>query len=1480
LHAFCLFLQKNKSIKKGWKILIITSAVVILILGAFYFSMQNKTVQTYITQKLADKFSEQLNIKIHIGEINIAFFNKVILENFWAEDNNHDTLAFINRMVASIDSFSVTRKMIAFKNISFNNSGLKITVDSAGNPNYRFPEISSGAIEDSSGRWKIFCDDFTFRNADLYYEWGKQGKKNNLLLENINFSVSGFRSTDDSLGFKLKDFSLKGSDNFSIKKISASISSSDKKTILSNLDLETTRSTISDANLELNFQDTLKTSALPEINLFIKNSHISLEDLAIFLPSLQGMNQVFEFSGDIYGSLADLKGKNISIQTGKNTAINCNFYVNGLPDINNIYLFFDLTHLQTDFTDLSNIKLPVASRIRNLSFPDPFYQAGLITYQGNFTGFLSDFVAYGNLESQMGKVSTDLMFKPVAKKRLSLNGRVKTVDFNIGELFKNPDFDKISFDGEMDGEFDKLGNDINGTFRGTISDFGAYGYIYKNVSIDGKFNNKNFDGILKINDPNLDLDFIGKFNLNPKIPEFNFDMILRKANLTALKIDKSDKISDLALGINANFTGNNIDNLNGFINLENGTYRNSNGVLTFKSINIKSESTDNSKILTINSDFFDSKIVGVYNLHTLPGSFAYILSKYIPALNSDTKTDSFHNSFKYKIDVRDVNNLFAVFNPGLTIDKPFSAEGQIDTDKNLLSLDGTIPGISIKNAIFKDISVRAAANDSYSLKIKVGQMKYGSGLNIYNLSLNSDAINNRIETRITWNNFHALSYSGEINASTLFSGTGQNLNTGIEIKPSKIYIADSLWNLNQASISIDSSQVFVQNLTLKDQNQSVTLNGSLSKNKKDRLSLVLKNISIEGIESYLQTGKDIKGIINGSVDLEDFYGDKILYSDLNISGFNFRGQDLGYVTLSNKWDNVNAVIKSNLKVEKNDVNQLLSSGFYDPVTDKFEFNATLDSLPVVLLEQVIGDVLTNYKGTTSGHLKIYGDTVNTLVEGALMGKNVGITVPYTNVSYRFNDSVYFKKNAIVFDHIRVLDELNNPGVFDGTITHQNFGNMVFDLHVSSPKILAMNTTVKNDDQFYGKIIADGNFSITGTDMNTKLSGNGKTLLGTEVNISLDYEQEAEQYDFIRFINKGSVKEKEKTAYADTSNSSTTLNLRIEVTPEAKAQLIYNSQIGDIIKGQGDGILQFGMDKNGDITIYGTYNIVQGDYLFTLKNIINKRFTIEPGGKINWSGNPYNAKIDIQAVYRLKASIYELFYDYQYVDKSQRIPVECKILLTDNLLNPNIKFDVAFPMVETKIVDELQQYFNTEEELNRQIFWLVVLGQFYVPDYRRGSYEAATNSSYLIGSTMSELFSNQFSNWISHLGSKVDIGLNYLPATQMTKNEIELSLSKQMFNNRVTINGNIGNNVHPGGINTNSGNNNDVQIVGDFDLKVKLTDNGKVQFKAFNRSNNNIIYETSPYTQGIGMTFKEDYNTFDELINKLFTIFRAKKGRKK
>jgi len=417
--------------------------------------------------------------------------------------------------------------------------------------------------------------------------------------------------------------------------------------------------------------------------------------------------------------------------------------------------------------------------------------------------------------------------------------------------------------------------------------------------------------------------------------------------------------------------------------------------------------------------------------------------------------------------------------------------------------------------------------------------------------------------------------------------------------------------------------------------------------------------------------------------------------------------------------------------------------------------------------------------------------------------------------------------------------------------------------------MALNTTATDNPLFYGLAHASGMVKISGRAASVRLDMSLTTKAGTQINVPLENPESVNEYDFIRFVNPDTTLQKNRSDTRISSSGGFEMNLDVTATPDAKVQMIFNSTVGDAINGSGSGELRFNYDKEGNFYIYGDYLIDKGDYMFTLQNVLVRKFRIEQGGLISWNGDPYGAIVDLDAIYTLKAPVNYLLLNYNQNDNSRRIPVECRINLSKKLLNPAVKFDITFPTADERTKDELQQFISTQDDINRQMVSLLVMGQFFTPEYLRGRQDFQSSAGNLVGSTTSDILSNQLSNWLSQISNDFDIGFNYRPGDQVNANQMEFALSTQILNDRVTINGNIGNNSNLQSNTTNP-------VVGEVEVFIKLNKSGKLQLKAYNRANDDLIYDTSLYKQGIGLSFTEEFDTLSDLFNH----YRPKKKRNK
>lgn len=1453
--------------------MIIATALVMALVASGYIVLQLSSVQTYIIRQITENFSRKTGARISIEKVDFRFFNLLVLQNVLVADAENDTIFYTDLVSAEIDSLSFSKQNIVLSELNFNNNQINISRDSSNRFNFGFifDSLQTENADTTTGFWRVRCNHFGFHDSKLGFTNFGSTETKHLFVNDLNLSVSGFENNADSTVFNLDNLKLNYNNQIKITRLAAKVAVGPKSIKLSEMNMESDKSAINNLNLNLK---TYENDAFLDMNsdfeLSLEPSNINLSELAELIPALKGMDEDIGISGNIYGTIHDLKGKDLILNTGEKTIANLDFYVNGIENPETMYLFLDLKKLETTVTDIANFTVLNNGRPIKYTFPYFLYQSGLLSFKGNFSGFLSDFVTFGVLTSKMGTITTDVSVIPKADGLIAYKGKISTNDFNIGNLFKIDDLGQLTFNGEANGDYRIKSQKISGLFKGEIAKIEAHGYEYKNIHLDGYYKDKMFDGMVSMNDSNLQFTFKGKADVSKEIPEFDFNLLMDKAVPANLNLFHNFQESEMAFNMKARFSGNKLDNLQGIIIVDDGYYKNKNGVLGLNRIQLISVRKQSEMELAFNSDYFDVRIEGNYQFQDLVYSIKKSLNKFVPTLKLDTPPDFRANIFDYRINVKNLDDITHVFAPGFIIETPFFLYGKIDSNQSNFELEGSIPGFSYRNFGFRNIFIsNKAINNEYVSKIKIKEITRNFNDAIFNFSVSSSISENVLKNKIEWFAHRDSSgYSSFISSSNFAtdSPTGK-IRVSSEFSETELFLAGKYWQLTPFEMKYDSTDIAVNNFKLKNENQFIEIDGLMSKDSSKILAINFNQIDLEKLAKGV-SDKNIKGILNCTLNISDIFEQPVVIADANINALNYANQLIGDVVLNSSWDKSNEEIDSRLEVVKNRKRSLSVKGTYNPATNNLFYSMKADSLPLKLLETVIAnDLFNNISGVVSGNVVLSGKASKILMDGAVKVSDGALTIDYTKTKYFVQDSVYFNSDTILFRNVSFADVQKNKGKMNGIIVHDNFSNMLYDFSFISPKIKVLNTTMSNNDVFYGEVFANCKMRLFGKGPTVKLTGSLTSLPGTAVNISMEYQSVIEKYDFIQFIN--TQKEEDKNAnYYNPSKTDFTISLNLEVTPDAKIQLVYNSQIGDIIKGEGEGIMLFDMNKYGDISLSGDFTVTKGDYLFTLQSVLNKRFIIAPGGTIVWSGDPYNAIIDLKAIYQLKTSLSDLVGNADANYLYQRIPVECVILLTDELINPTINFEINFPDESESFKTEYQQYFNTEEEINKQILSLIILGKFYTPEYMRGQYESSNTN--MIGSTASELFSNQLSNWLSQISDNVDIGFKYRPGNSITNDELELALSTQIFNDRVSLNGNIGNNVNPES-STSS------QIVGDVDVRVKLTPNGKIQLKAYNHSNNDLIYETAPYTQGVGLSFKEEYNSFNDLLRKMTSIFRKKEN---
>lgn len=1444
-------------------------------------------MQTFAVNRITSYLSRELKTKVEIESVNIEFLKKVVINGIYVEDQKHDTLLYAQALKANIGLWSLFKnnKKLQVKSIELDNANIELKryKDVKGlNFNFISDYFSSDKKSTDSAKFDFGIDEIKINNTRFSYtdlRWSDFTRAidwEDMRVTNLNATVSDLKFDADTALFSANNLSFKEYKGFVVNEIKSS-----KVKIGAGLwDFKDLKIVTPFSDVEGNF--TLNFDSIEQFDDFenlvrlkseIKPSKLASNDLQYFAKELFGLNQKIELKGKVRGTVASLKGKELELKFGSLSQFKGDVALTGLPKVEETFMNLKIDKLTTSKSDIEKIKNFPFDSSGFVQLPENLSRLGNVSFNGMFTGFYNDFVAYGNISTALGYLSTDvnLKFNPDLQKS-SYSGKIIANNFDFGKFWNNNIIGVATFDAKISGAGFQSSK-VAATLDGNISSIVLNNYVYKNIKLDGDVARKLFNGNFSIDEPNLKLDFDGSVDFRNKLPIFDFSANIEKAYLTKLKVFKRDSSALLSAKISLNMQGLQFDELDGNIDLEDVKYSEAGSAFGGNNIAYSSSKIGAQRLITLKSEVVDAEMKGDFRLVNIESLVNSIMTRYLPQIVY-SKKNSFNDKQQviFKVNVKNANDVFGVFAPGLSIAEQTKISGEVNTANGMVNLSTTCSYVHYKDYRFSNI-VFETHNDGLSLNstLNIETIQAGDSLKLLYNSISAKTQRDKANVDIKILNTDSSSSRIEIYTQEDFLNDKSIV---LRILPSTIKIENQDWTIDEGnSIKFDSTGIDINQLALASGNQLLQLNGKVSKNPVDILTVDIGQFNL-AVFNQLLSIYDVSagGITNGTVKISSLLAKPVAQTDLKIKNLCYYGDTLGDATVLIKYTNGDSKINFDCYVENRGKKEVVFDGYYlmKDVNDEIDFNIKVTRINASILTRYLTSFTSDFKGIASADLRLNGLAKQPILTGKAKIQKGSMVIDYLNTKYFFaTDNITLTENYIQIPELEINDKFNNKGMVNARVYHNSFKDFVFDVNVTTNKLQCLNTNSKQNELFYGTAFASGICDIAGSENLVNFDISLKSLPGTVINIPLTDAENVEEKDFITFINDDTLNQN-ISIKKDVDLSGINLDLKLEATPDAQVKLIFDEKIGDEMTGSGAGTLRMKITPAGEFNIFGDYSIDKGDYLFTMQNVINKRFIIDNGGSIRWSGSPYDAEIDITARYKnLRASTYDLLQD---TSNRKRIPVELSLQLTGNLFNPNVKFNIDVPGLDASLQNQLRSRLSTEQELNRQVFSLLVLNRFSPPEEGRNT-ASETGSSNSVGANAGELLSNQVTNWLSKLSKDVNIGVNYRPGDELNrKDEFEVSLSTDIFNDRVSIDGSFG-------VNNNNTSSSASNVVGDFNVEFKASRDGRVRLRAFNKTNTNtyLNYLNSQYTQGIGIFYREEFNTRKELIA-TFKERRAKKEK--
>ncbi len=1477
-------MQSRKIIKKFIQITAILLLLIFALPATAFFMLQSSRIQTNVAGHIMQIVSRHLNTRFTISKVDISFLYRVRLNDVYLEDLSGDTLIYVESLTAGIRYFNPVKQEISIGSIDLSNAFIGLAVDSAGdlNLNYFIGKLKGGGkgqggMKVKFNNLRMHDSRFSFRNADSrVVEYGMN--YTGLLVSDIDADIRRFKPSKDSLSFFIKSLQLKEQSGFRIERLSGEFSESKTFLRFRELNLRTPYSVINGPEISLSFNnwDQFKTDSFTRyvrLKVDLIDTKVNLHDIGYFASAFRNTNQLISITGKVTGPVSNLKGRKIDIGFGNNSRLTGELNFEGLPDIRQTFILADIDDFTTSASDINGLELPGNKRLK---LPEQVEKLGKITYKGNFTGFFNDFVTYGQFNTDIGILSTDLLFRPDTSNYIDFEGKLIARDFDLGYLLDaSKNVGLINLSATINGAT-LAGKSIKASLQGLIQSLELKQYKYTNIRLSGNLDNKTFNGSVNMDDPNAELEFLGKVNLSDSVAAFDFTANITDANLYALNIDKTDPDFRASFYLIANARGNSVNTLNGEIKLLNSLFIRKDKQLQIYDFSVLSENTAGYSKITLRSDFMDADMKGNYELTKISDAVRYFILTYLPSLadSSVIKTATPDHSLQLTATIKNAKPLLDFFLPDFSIAENSTVNLTYIPDNQNIKMSLQTSKLIAKGITWNNLNVFLTGNND-SLDIEAGgkNLILGKKITLDNFTLYSDIGRDVAGLKIRWNNWQDLQYRGDISALGRVSRQlGSRFpHFDIELFPASFVTNDTLWTIQPGKIRIDSTQIAFDNLVINHGDEYFKLDGALSENPSDKMNILFHRFDLGNLNGIATTsGYKLGGVLNGNASVSNVYSNTLFTSLLKIDSLMINNEMLGSAQISSKWDNDRKAVNLTALAMRDNLKTIELEGEYFPSNDgRLDFNMKLDKLRLNLFNPYVKVVFGDLRGAASGKAKLTGTIARPLLNGELDLQKTTFTINYLQTRYNFTDKVQIENNNIYFNDIRIYDPKGNSAYLTGAIRNRFLKDFQLDLAIRFRDFLCMNTTQADNQVFYGTAYATGDIKIYGPPRNITMDIQATTGNNTSIRLPLSNTGELDKYQFITVVNMYDVQnnETDKTDY-QVNLSGMQINIGLTVTPDAEVQIIFDPKLGDIIKGNGNGNLDMKISTAGDFIMFGEYSIEEGDYLFTLQNIINKKLTIEPGGTIRWNGDPLDATIDIVASYATKASLKDLLG----TSDDRKINVQDRVTMTGKLMSPNVKYDIYLPNADESTRLMVASAIGSSEEINKQFISLLTLNRFVLSTTRSGMQSqpgsAASSYSNAAGVNASEFLSNQLSNWLSQINSDVDVGVNYRTNREMKSDEVQVALSTQLFNDRLTINGSVD-------VATNATANASDNIVGEFDIDYKLVPNGKFRLKTYNHINNDMLYD-NPYTQGFGVFYKEEFNTVGELWRRYLRSVFGKK----
>lgn len=1310
----------------------------------------------------------------------------------------------------------------------------------------------------------------------------KQGMDfNHLNFSKLNLEVRSFKMQNNTFAGNVNSAEIKEARGLDIQKFNTDFVYNDKQAYLKDLYLQTPKTILRD-EVVLNYNSIEQLSSnlgAVQVSANIKDSKIGFSDILNIVPTLRNTtpfnkypNAVLNVNANVKGSVNDLLINNLKVSGLDQLRVAASGRVKNAMNPDQLYYDLKIAELSSSAKTIYNL-VPKNTIPKNISLPSNFSIKGIA--KGTTKVVATDLNLYSTLGNASVKANVDMR----RKNRELYDVKANLQGLQLGKIIQNKEIGAISAQIYAKGESFDFKN-ANADLKGHVASAVYKGYRYQNMNLTGKIRRGVYNVVLNSKDPNANMMLTASGVYNEKNPTVKVNGEVIKLDLNKLGFYKDPMI--LAGKIDGDFSNLDPDNLNGYLNLKDFAFSDTKEVYPIQEVNLKASSTADSTHIIFNSQIADIELKGKYKLTQIFGALSNTINQYYqfqkPGKAQKIQAGQF---FTFNAKIKN-DDLIRKFVPELKSFETINVNGNYDADSQKIEIDGQIPQVLYGENSIEDATIKVT-NENNALQYNL----YVAGLKSSSFALNKVGITGDVANNII--NYNITTKDQKEVTQFLIAGNAKSLNdiTEISLNPNGLKLNYSDWTVSEGNkIQISKNGILADNFRLSNAGSEIALQ-SESQTPNAPLNVSLKDFKIETITELIKKDTVLaRGTINGTAQLKNITKNMTFTSDLNVSDLIVYGNPVGNlaVKVNNNAPNLlNADIV--LSGNNNDVKIL---GDYNTSSSTFDMNMAINQLQMKSVQGFSMNAITNTEGYLSGNLKITGTASKPNILGKVKFNDVGLEIAKTGSDFRkLNDEISFTNRGIEFDNFKIKDKDGNALRVDGQVLTQTYRDFAFNLDVDAQNFKVVNSEKSNDAIMYGVLSIDAGLHIRGNLDLPKVDGRLAVADNTDFTFVLPQSSPTlqERDGIVEFIDQDQVV-LNKTVKADSLNSQSKIkgmdvSVNIEISKKAKMSLLIDKANGDFVKLQGEAELTGGIDPSGKTTLVGVYEVESGSYEMTV-SVLKRKFDIQKGSTITWTGEPTTANLDITAVYKTEAAPIDLVEQQISGEQAstlnqfkQRIPFSTLLKMKGELLKPVITFDIttdeknnAVSSTVTDIVDQkLAQLRTQESEMNKQVFALLLLNRFIGENpFESG---AGLSGEMLARQSVSKILSQQLNNLASDLIKGVDLNFDlessedYSTGSKNTRTDLNVGLSKKLLNDRLKVS--VGSNFALEG--EARQNENMTNIAGDVTVDYSLSRDGRYMLRAYRKNEYQVALQGQIVETGVGFIITLDYDKFRDIFQK-------------